>query len=324
MKVRRAGFTLIELLVVIAIIAILIGLLVPAVQKVREAAARTQCSNNLHQIGIGAHNYHGVFKKFPPGSTLSSQGQASALVILLPYLEQANKFNQFDFTQNVNTSASNAAARTQDVSIYLCPSDPSPARFTEPINGVDETKGRSNYFGNLGARGWWRNSDPTTSGIFYYDSSVNVVKITDGTSNTAMFAEVKRGWQQTNQPLTVYAVAYNTYWDPALPGSDLSPLPECDAGPYAAQYTYTGLQYYRGLMWTAFYTHTVPPNYKGHDCVRSVGLDRGHQAARSYHTGGVNVLFADGSVQFIGDGVDMNAWRALGTRGGSETTGDLF
>jgi prepilin-type processing-associated H-X9-DG protein len=84
-------------------------------------------------------------------------------------------------------------------------------------------------------------------------------------------------------------------------------------------FNYTGLQYYRGLLWTAFYTHTVPPNYSGRDCVRSVGLDRGHLASRSYHSGGVMVGRADGSVTFVRDSVNAALWRAFGTHSGGET-----
>src|SRR5260370_18235913 len=147
---RRCGFTLIELLVVIAIIAILIALLVPAVQKVREAASRTQCINNLKQIGLAAHNYHGVMKAFPSGRISTSN--ASPLVLLLPHLEQANKYNQFDFNSDFNSSGTNATARTQDVAVFLCPSDVSTAKFSTDL-------GRSNYMASLGANAALANND---------------------------------------------------------------------------------------------------------------------------------------------------------------------
>src|SRR5262249_45785758 len=191
---RRRGFTLIELLVVIAIIAVLIGLLLPAVQKVREAANRMKCSNNLKQIGLAVHNYENTFGVLPPGA-LPSPSLATHLILLLPYVEQANKYNQFNFSDAV-TAPENQAARMQDVSIFLCPSDSAQGRYTETIAGRDELAGRTNYFGNLGANAWWRNRDTRTAGVFYYSNPMAVIRltdITDGTSNTAMFAEVKRG-----------------------------------------------------------------------------------------------------------------------------------
>src|SRR5262245_43633774 len=121
---RCSGFTLIELLVVIAIIAILIGLLLPAVQKIREAANRMKCSNNLKQLGLAAHNFESAYQTLPPGewtrSTDGGTSRPSLAAVILGYIEQANKFNQFNFAFDV-TSATNAPARRQDVPIYLCP-----------------------------------------------------------------------------------------------------------------------------------------------------------------------------------------------------------
>lgn len=313
---KRRGFTLIELLVVIAIIAILIALLVPAVQKVRDAAARTQCINNLKQIGIGAHNHHATLKLFPPGRI--SPSFATALIHLLPYLEQGNKYDQFDFTADINSSASNANARSQDVKVFLCPSDPSTAIMAGPL-------GRTNYQASLGANAGIANTDPATGGVFFTDSRIRVTDITDGSSNTVMFAEIKRG---NNNPAGTFSPVGvtnfpNATWDAALPTNDLNYIAGCNTAT-ASDFDYTGLEYYRASVpWTGFYTHTMTPNSPNRDCVRSVGLNKGHQAARSYHSGGVHVVLADGSARFIADSVTPATWKALGTRAGNDTPGDF-
>src|SRR5262249_7482829 len=121
MKAIRRGFTLIELLVVIAIIVLLIALLLPAIQKVRAAADKLVCANNLKQIGVAIHHYQVDYNKLPPGS--QEPDRASVLVYILPYIEQDIKYKQFDLTQNVLTSAANANARQQDIKVYNCPAD---------------------------------------------------------------------------------------------------------------------------------------------------------------------------------------------------------
>src|SRR5205814_149607 len=126
MRRAGAGFTLVELLVVIAIIGVLVALLLPAVQAAREAARRGQCQNHLRQVALAAHGYHDTMLRFPAG--WCRPHNASAICSLLPYLEQGNKANTFDWTQDINGAATNAAARSQDVKVYMCPTDPGTGR----------------------------------------------------------------------------------------------------------------------------------------------------------------------------------------------------
>jgi len=188
---RRIGFTLVELLVVIAIIGVLVALLLPAVQAAREAARRGQCQNHLRQVAIAAHGYHDSMLRFPAG--WCKPHAASAICSLLPYLEQGNKANTFDWTQDINGAPTNAAARSQDIKVYLCPSDSGTGRFFTGLANAQgsEPTGRNNYMPNMGNRANFADTDSgvriRANGIFFRNSAVRMAEITDGTSNTAIF-----------------------------------------------------------------------------------------------------------------------------------------
>jgi prepilin-type processing-associated H-X9-DG protein len=173
----RSGFTLFQLLVVIAIIAILIGLLLPAVQKVREAAARMQSQNNLKQIALGAHAYHDANNHFPPGCDAQN---FSAAVYLLPYVEQDAVYKSIDLKKSVDDPA-NAEARKIVIKTFLNPSD--------PVMTVKNDYGPTNYLFNAGAKPDLEDND----GIFYRDSKIRFADITDGTSNTLLTGETLKG-----------------------------------------------------------------------------------------------------------------------------------
>ncbi len=233
MKFNRRGFTLIELLVVIAIIAILIALLLPAVQQAREAARRTQCRNNLKQIGLAMHNYHDVFLQFPPGRMTPSRGQSvgmtcwyghvSPLYHILPYIEQGNVWNNLDQNNTrvrKGTPLCDANAFVTDLTMaaYMCPSDP---RHQSGVN-------TNNYRGNWGAhvyggRHWGNNiaTDPVYTpraaaaidgelgGMFKDNGGVKIRSATDGTSNTVLYAERAIG---TANNSTLSAVNANYFY----------------------------------------------------------------------------------------------------------------
>jgi prepilin-type N-terminal cleavage/methylation domain-containing protein/prepilin-type processing-associated H-X9-DG protein len=326
--VRRRAFTLIELLVVIAIIALLVGLLLPAVQSAREAARRAQCVNNLKQVALAAHGYHSALGSFPPGASVFPS-QASSLVFLMPFIEGSNAYNAFNFSKNVSSAAENLTARHVNSSVYVCPSDPSVGFWQDldPVSGLPAgVDGRANYYGNLGTNGWVYErltalaKDGNQLGVFAFNSATTLDAITDGTSSTALYAEVRRGgypsvhdaFDVSGVPAPAWGAAsattnVNNFWPPAA----------CNTP--AVKIGYTGLQYQNGsYLLSALYTHTVPPNYPGRDCVRFPTFDQGHLAARSAHPGGVNVAFADGSVHFIKSAIALPAWKAIGTRQAGE------
>jgi prepilin-type N-terminal cleavage/methylation domain-containing protein/prepilin-type processing-associated H-X9-DG protein len=334
----HSGLTLIELLAVTAIIAILIGLIVPAIQMAREAAARVSCQNNLKQMALACSNYEATNNMLPPGAS-NEKANASMQVLILPYLGQDSVYNLFDFTILINNApdgSTNAIARTQEIKTYLCPSDPEAGRQpTIPVNG-----GRSNYFGNIGTTADFNSTDPLHVGVFNFTpyalnapvpNPVRVTDIKDGTSNTAMISETKRA---TNcnagkyDPTAVHTILVtDPGWNVLTPqygptvyeADDETALIQgqtyhCNVFDSASRLiAYRGCQYYRGLPEVSMYTHTVPPNYSGYDCGDRTKFTMAHVAARSYHRGGVNVCFVDGSVHFIADSVVFSVWQALGT-----------
>ena len=368
MGIQRRGFTLVELLVVIAIIGILVGLLLPAVQAAREAARRMQCSNNLKQVGLASHNFESALKYLPPrqhsvvtpdasGVPTTFTSDATTQAFMLAYLEQANKANVFNHDYNVNSDApivglirttvrppgipalagANANARAYDVPSYLCPSDPSSAVYPSGAAG-GPAAGRQNYMACLGGANV--RGGTTIDGIFAkaQPSDGQLLKgpkfaeITDGTSNTAMFAEVMKGtlvFNATNQ--FDYSTVFNS--TTAFTGLQLidgRTVPQCLPGGNTSTSSwlrYTGHQYYRSLPINTFYTHTLPPNWnrktnlattQRYNCGTTAFTLQHHMAASSFHTGGVNACYADGSIRFVSESVDFPAWQATGSRAGGE------
>ena len=287
---NRCGFTLIELLVVIAIIAILIGLLLPAVQKVREAAARMSCTNNLKQIGLAMHNYHDANQSFPAGYVSafdSSNGNDTGpgwgwAAYILPYVEQNGLSNAIRFDQPIEAPV-NSSVRVMPIKSYLCPSDDAPPTFAaqqfdssgNPIATICQVAS-ANYIGVFGI------SEPGVDGdgLFFRNSNVGFKDITDGTSQTLMVGE------------RAHKLA---------PATWVGAVTNAEAFPYNSSNMVLG--------------HTGESN--------GVTPTESNQFS-SRHSGGVNFLFSDGHVHFLTTSVSESVFKALSTRAGGEPLGGDF
>lgn len=316
MTQRRTAFTLIELLVVIAIIAMLVGLLLPAVQKVREAASKTDCTNNLKQIGLALHNYEFDRKVFPGGGSGALFGPAfsnrySAHTHLLPYLEQQNVYQTIEF-ENSPQHTSNDPARGQIEKIFLCPSDPqsvTPAGWSG-----------CSYPANYGTGITWGQNAAGANGVFYFlhsptEKGTRLTDLKDGTHCTVAFGERLMGdWSNAivteksdlfhpKNPMPQNAdEAYQACQ--ALDVSDLSNQWRSDFGGY----------WLTGWHMT-LYNHASPPNTRSCAYPQNLAMT---MTSSSGHSGGLNVLMCDGSVHFVNNGINLSTWRAIATRNGSE------
>ena len=301
----RLGFTLIELLVVIAIIAILIGLLLPAVQKVREAAARLQCQNNLKQIGLGMLNYESAQGGLPPPATTGSTAgapyypyQHSWSAALLPYIEQTATFNLYNYKANWNDPSNYTAIRTP-MKLFNCPSTPSQPRSdalisAQPACGDYGALNAIKTFvcvNCFGVPGLTNKDDPRIVGAMQRDRITTVLTITDGTSRTILVAE-----DAGRDP---FYNASHVMFDPNGVGQGGW------ADPNGA-FSIDG---------------SNPDGSIPGPCSLNCS---NNSEVYSFHTAGANVVFADGSVHFLHNGIDLCVLAALTTKAGSETIADNY
>jgi len=295
----RRAFTLIELLVVIAIIAVLIGLLLSAVQKVREAAARLQCSNNLKQLGLALQNYHDSQKTLPPATSASGCCKGTWMTLMMPFFEEGNLANlYFDWGAHSNYYFEGTQINVTDkrLKMLTCPSDM--LQYTASGQGVGLT--RHNYALNFGTTGFLDTSPMQTAmtlngvaylpGPFRRGKSSHLGEITDGTSNTLFAAEVVQGAHNDVRGMT--------WWGPASTF-------QSNLGPNSAS---ADVPYFASPQCTS--TLPNPP------CV--IGTNNFTFASRSRHFGGVQAALGDGSVRFFANSIDITNWRALSSINGGE------
>jgi prepilin-type N-terminal cleavage/methylation domain-containing protein/prepilin-type processing-associated H-X9-DG protein len=319
MRKSRSAFTLIELLVVIAIIAILIGLLLPAVQKVREAAARAKCLNNLKQLGLAAFNYEGIYNAFPPGLTqFNNNGfQGNSLFVhLLPYLEQDSLYRQWDLTTPLTNKVGAQNSRTATkLTILICPSDILNANPVQYRNTSD-WYGATSYVGNGGSRSYYPSSS-TADGMFHTtgpnsapqpnQTPVTIGGVLDGTSNTIMFGE-RYHYDKNFDTFSTAGGSPTAYTDPIGTWCWWAPV-----GGFAGIGDVTCSAYvpinYKHPFDRANAASATPPVSSNNSFF--FWQDRRLCAFGSGHTGGANFCFADGSVRFLTDSTPLATLQLL-------------
>lgn len=319
---RRGGFTLIELLTVIGVIAILIALLLPAVQSAREGARRLHCLSNLRQLGMGAQHYAANWECFPPGhlATPGFCGETycvnyiSPQVRLLPYLEQQQLYSSLNFITGIKLRAltpANITVSRWPVAVFLCPSDPN---------------ARGGAVSYRACQGPGCSLSEVNQGAFAFES-LSMASFTDGFSQTMMMSEKPVG-SGPGDRFSPFADWYDIKTElPVPPNKRTSSfwLDLCARLPSQAlqdkdrrQWDAGGTWLLSGATYTGFYT-AGPPNSPIMDCGESTCNGSGVFSARSRHPGGVNVLMGDGSARWTTSSLQLAVWRAMGTRDGQET-----